>query len=113
MPKNAQNLHQPTYSHLLPELDAEPLSNDFGAGLLSEKGYSLANWILVFREPYCQGLVNDRHTASFCTVGRNKVATSQQLNTHGLKVLGRNTQYVDQVSCRFCLTRGALDRGWC
>ena len=25
MPKNAQNLHQPTYSHLLPELDAEPL----------------------------------------------------------------------------------------
>jgi hypothetical protein len=25
MSQNAQNLHQPTYSHLLPELDAEPL----------------------------------------------------------------------------------------
>ena len=28
LPKIAQNLHQPTYSHLLPELDAEPLPHE-------------------------------------------------------------------------------------
>jgi hypothetical protein len=28
MPQNAQNLHQPTCSHLLPELDAESLQVD-------------------------------------------------------------------------------------
>src|SRR2546430_8346015 len=28
LPRNAQNLHQPTYSHLLPELDAEPLPHE-------------------------------------------------------------------------------------
>src|SRR5262249_19418179 len=71
-------LRQVSYSYRIlakgPILAGRDDSDDFGAGLLSwtsEKRHSLAHRILVFPEPFCQGLIDDRHIASFGTLGRS------------------------------------------
>src|SRR5437879_2185142 len=52
LPKNAQNLHQPTYSHLLPELDAEPLVHPLFACIRRIRGVQAKRELKELRRDY-------------------------------------------------------------